>query len=153
MGSGAGCNLLVTVAKMQTFSSHIRRNLKLTTVSGIAVRKRIPAVLLHFATGLGRHSHKVASLPRWTSATGNRSATLSLDFKMWFPSSIWRQHRHASAVGETLFRVGRWIGAPTPYLREKIQKPGQWGSFLGKQSSYFSTKCTTDVNSRFLVCS
>lgn len=59
MGSGAGCNLLVTAAKMQTFSSLICRNLKLTTVSGTAVRKHVPAAVLYLATRLGSHSTKL----------------------------------------------------------------------------------------------
>lgn len=59
MGSGAGCNLLVTAAKMRTCSSHICRNLKLTTVSGTAVRKHVPAAVLHLATRLGSRSTKL----------------------------------------------------------------------------------------------
>lgn len=82
--------MLVIVAKTQTFFSHIHRNLKLTTVWGHNSEKTLSSCT--WRPGWEAHAQSCQSHSGWMGAIGNRSATLSLDFKKRVPNGIWRQY-------------------------------------------------------------
>lgn len=102
------------VAKTQTFFSHIHRNLRLTAVLGHNSEKTLSSCTTVLAGPVEKGSHKAASLTLgWTCAIGNRSATLSLDFKKRFPSGIWRQYTRQTQWRKLPFHGGE-VGSVLP---------------------------------------
>lgn len=93
--------MLVIVAETQTFFSHIHRNLKLTAVLGHNSEKTLSSCTTVLGDPVEQRFHGAASLaPGWMLAIGNRSATLSFDFKKRFPSGTWSRYIRQSPESE-----------------------------------------------------
>lgn len=142
------------VAKTQTFLSHIHRNWSLTAVLGHNSEKTLSSC----TTVLGdarRGARRAASLPpAWPGAIGNRSATLSLDFKTRFPSDIWRRY-----TGQAHRKLPSVAPSPGVGVEGKVrenpmrQERGQASVFSVEKTSlrFCLNYSVTDVHSRLPI--